>query len=335
MENESKHIEPIDLLIRFFANEATDEERLQLEQWRDVSDNNLKEFNSFAALWNLSGKAKNKVDIDINAEWKHLDKTISTTKIRTISIARVLQIAAIVIVVFGLAFLLLKQNQSISSVTQVAQVQIINLPDGSVVTLNAKSKLTYTKDFGVKSRTVSLKGEAFFSVAKNKEMPFIIEAQGASIKVVGTQFNVKAYKGASEVKVTVIEGIVQLYESKQPEKLTLLNAGETGVYLINEHVIEKTAQINTNDISWKTNAMQFDNTPLHEVVDVLINVYHVDIVVSDVVKDCAVTVDFDRKDLASVLNVLKSTLDLKVTYKDDAIYLDGDGCENFQHENSR
>jgi len=200
------------------------------------------------------------------------------------------------------------------------------LPDGSKVTLNSESKIIYSKNFGVENRAITLRGEAYFEVAKNATMPFIIDAQGASIKVVGTQFNINAYKNKGLVKVTVIEGTVQLFETNQPTKNAVLNAGETGVYLKQKNTIIKHSKANLNDVSWKTQKIEFINTPLIEVLEVLHNNYYIDFIVDDAVKGCTITVSFDQKDLASILKVLKSTLNLNVSRQGKKIIITGDGC---------
>ena len=68
----------------------------------------------------------------------------------------------------------------------------VQLPDGTVVTLNAGSKLSYDKEYGKELREVSLTGEGFFEVTKMKEKPFIIHTSSINIKVLGTVFNIKA-----------------------------------------------------------------------------------------------------------------------------------------------
>jgi len=326
MNEENKHIVPIELLSKYLANEASEAERAQLEQWRNANNNNLKEYHAFVKLWNKSESANQNPDIDLEFEWQRMEQTMASKMGRSISFMRILQVAASIIVLVGLGFLLLHQTQTIATKSAVAQVQIINLPDGSKVTLNANSKLIYSKNFGKSDRKVTLKGEAFFEVTKNAEKPFVINAQGASIKVLGTKFNVKAYKDQDEVNVTVVEGVVQLFESKTPLKATLLNAGESGVYFKREKTIKKILQINANDIAWKTQKMVFENSTLLQVVEVLTSTYHVKFKVSDKVKNCTITVEFDQKKLASVLKVLKSTLNLKITKHNDVILIDGDGC---------
>jgi ferric-dicitrate binding protein FerR (iron transport regulator) len=325
----------IEQLIKVLANEASEAERLAVKDWQASSDENQKEYEAFVKLWNLSERAKDVADIDVQAEWQILDKTISVKKGKTIYLNRIWQMAAAIVVLFGLGIIMMNRLQKVTTQSPIAETQTIQLPDGSEVTLNAGTAFTYSKSFGTKNRQVSLKGEAFFKVAKNAEMPFIIDANGASIKVVGTEFNVKAYSHQDEVKVTVVEGVVQLYESKEPTKKTVLNAGETGVYNRKQKEVAKLAETSTNDISWKTQQMHFESTRIGEVVEVLQNVYHVKMEASVKVKNCEVTVTFDHNDLASVLHVLKSTLDLTITQKDKIIFIDGQGCENSGNGSSK
>jgi ferric-dicitrate binding protein FerR (iron transport regulator) len=85
----------------------------------------------------------------------------------------------------------------------------VELPDGTQVWLNKNSRLTYDKhDFGLRDREVTLKGEAFFDVTGNEQMPFVIHAGKVKIKVRGTAFNVKAYPGDKAVVTTLIRGKV-------------------------------------------------------------------------------------------------------------------------------
>lgn len=88
----------------------------------------------------------------------------------------------------------------------------ITLPDGSKVWLNAGSKLKYNAGFNVNNRDLSLDGEAFFNVHKNKELPFIVKTSYIDIKAVGTSFNVKAYEDEGTIETTLVEGKLALYQ---------------------------------------------------------------------------------------------------------------------------
>ncbi|WP_423127990.1 FecR family protein [Gaoshiqia sp. Z1-71] len=80
------------------------------------------------------------------------------------------------------------------------------LPDNSVVWLNAGSKLRYSTNFNKNDRNLSLEGEAYFQVTKNKLLPFVVDAFGFQVKAIGTEFNVKAYEEDPTIEATLIEG---------------------------------------------------------------------------------------------------------------------------------
>ncbi len=91
----------------------------------------------------------------------------------------------------------------------------IVLPDNSKVWLNAGSKIRYSTSFNKKDRNIALEGEGYFKVAKNKALPFIVDALGFKVKAVGTEFNVKAYKNEGTVETTLVEGKVELITASQ------------------------------------------------------------------------------------------------------------------------
>ena len=101
----------------------------------------------------------------------------------------------------------------------------ITLPDGSHVLLNAGSTIKYFSDFNVRNRNLTLEGEAYFKVAKNKKIPLIVNAANINIRAVGTEFNVKAYKNEGMIETTLIEGIVEISKGEdkagQDEKISL------------------------------------------------------------------------------------------------------------------
>ncbi|HEX2629164.1 MAG TPA: FecR domain-containing protein [Chitinophagaceae bacterium] len=84
------------------------------------------------------------------------------------------------------------------------------LPDGSIVWLNAGSRIEYDPSFNGQRREVKLFGEAYFDVVKNPARPFIVHAGGIDIKVLGTAFNVKSYPEEDSVETTLIHGLVEL-----------------------------------------------------------------------------------------------------------------------------
>lgn len=110
--------------------------------------------------------------------------------------------------------------------TQPGSKTKIQLPDGSVVWLNAGSKLTYSKDFGKDLREVNLTGEAFFDVTKIKEKPFIIHTTSINIKVLGTSFNVKAYPEDKQTETSLIRGSIEVTITNRPNDKIILSPSE-------------------------------------------------------------------------------------------------------------
>lgn len=102
----------------------------------------------------------------------------------------------------------------------------VELPDGSIVWLNAGSKLTYNKDFGKEKREVTLNGEGFFDVTKNKEKPFIISTSSINIKVLGTVFNVKAYQDDKQTETSLIHGSIEVTIKNRPSDKIILSPSE-------------------------------------------------------------------------------------------------------------
>lgn len=146
------------------------------------------------------------------------------------------------------------------------------LSDGTVVLLNADSKITFPTRFTGDKRTVKLVGEAYFKVSKNKHLPFIVEAGNLSTRVLGTEFNLKAYPH-SDVNVTLIKGsVVVNAEGKE----VMLKPGENAEYSENKD-IEVTTVDTEGYIQWKDGYFYFDNVPLIDVVRDLGRWYNVNI----------------------------------------------------------
>lgn len=102
----------------------------------------------------------------------------------------------------------------------------IQLPDGSVVWLNAGSRLTYKKEYGQQLREVTLTGEGYFDVVKMKDKPFIIHTSNINIKVLGTAFNVKAYPEDKHTETSLIRGSIEVTINNRPDNKIILSPNE-------------------------------------------------------------------------------------------------------------
>ncbi len=164
------------------------------------------------------------------------------------------------------------------------------LSDGTEVYLNAGSRLTYPTRFVRKERIVTLEGEAYFKVAKDKERPFIVQAGNVRTRVLGTEFNISSYS-ASDVHVTLIEGGVQVDASGNSkvimpgQDLCVRKDGSMSVKEVDLH----------SYIYWRDGYFYFDNLPLVEVLQGIGRWYNVGVEFRNIqAMDCNVHFLSDR-----------------------------------------
>ena len=160
------------------------------------------------------------------------------------------------------------------------------LPDGTHVSLNSGSTLTYPMTFTNQSyRMVALNGEGFFKVKKDKKSPFVVKMNGMDIKVTGTTFNARAYSDEPEVTVALVEGSVLLGKQDSTNSFELnsaLHPMEVGVYDKANKQITLTPKTDlTKYIAWTQGRTVFDNDPTRTVIEKLAKLYNVNVVIPD------------------------------------------------------
>lgn len=157
------------------------------------------------------------------------------------------------------------------------QRQKILLSDGTLVLLNAGSKLTFPAAFSGKTREVYLKGEGFFEVYKNAKIPFIVKTDRIDIKVLGTKFNVSAYEDERVTSAVLVEGKVNVTQKNKifANKQYILAPGQGCFYSAGEQTsIVKNVDIN-DFVSWKDGLYNFKNQPLSEIVNRVHKYYNI------------------------------------------------------------
>lgn len=152
------------------------------------------------------------------------------------------------------------------------QYQLI-LSDGSKVWLNAASSLRFPTAFAGKQRNVELTGEAYFEVEKNAAMPFTVLVNDMNVQVLGTHFNIMAYQEESEIKTTLIEGLVKVTKGSAVVSLT---PGKQARLNYNGEIKIFDAEIET-DLAWKNGLFLFDNSNIKTIMRQLNRWYDADI----------------------------------------------------------
>lgn len=143
-----------------------------------------------------------------------------------------------------------------------AELATVNLPDGTKITLNSGSELSYSRLYNTIGRSVTLSGEGYFKVKSDPDKPFTVNTANSSIKVLGTEFNLADWdhKSGTKVKLTVTEGTVEFAEKKNAESI-ILNEKESAIINQSSELIPSTLELNKM-VAWLSNNLAFQNETL-------------------------------------------------------------------------
>jgi len=333
----------IDLISRYFAGEATSEEITSLSLWIKETEENRKLFTDYKKAWELSEQLAIDRKTNLDEEWEKMAGIITSESglkdraVKTLSLpvmkkkpvfAGWLKLAAALIILIATASVIYYyfQTSGMTKITAENDILEVSLPDGSLVTLNKGAILEYPGKFS-KNRIVELKGEAYFQVVSDPEKPFIVEGNHANVEVLGTVFNVNTQNRKGNMEVVLSSGKVSLYFDASPAEKVILNPGEQAELSYKTKSIQKTTNPNLNYLAWKTRHIVFDNVMLEDILETLQSVYHVDIRLKEPgLAACRVTATFNQQPVSSVLNILMTTLDLKLEEKGGVYFLSGKPC---------
>jgi len=191
----------------------------------------------------------------------------------------------------------------------------IELGDGTHVWLNNGSKLRYPYRFAGKSRKVFLTGEAYFKVAHNNKVPFIVETNKLEVKATGTSFNVSAYPDDDIVETTLVEGSVILFDKTRNQEIKALSPSECLKFnpVKNKYTLES-GDITEKYTAWKDGVLIFKNDSIADIARKLEQWYRVDVKITDEkVKEFTYTATFYDETLSQVLELM--SLPSPVSYK--------------------
>ncbi|MCW0484220.1 FecR family protein [Gaoshiqia sediminis] len=335
-----------ELILKCLQGEGTSGENEQVWEWLKSSSENFRHYEQMRDVWIASGMVRNLSESEIDRRFERVRNRIGAGKKGKKSFYTVVPIrqlpewlkyAAVFIFAFLLGAVLLElyygtsksANQSPQYVVEAPFGAKINmsLADGTKVWLNAGSRLTYSDAYNEKSRRVSLSGEGYFEVAKNRRMPFYVEADGVEIKAIGTAFNVKAYPDEDLVETTLVEGKVAVSQGRKEyvldpkQQISLYRNHDAGN--ISDEILKN---INTNlHTSWRGKRWIFAGESMGDFARKLERRYDVHITISDSrLADYKLTGSIEQQTLDQLLNALRLTVPLsyRITDRDVLLSLD-------------
>ena len=327
MENKIDHI-----IARVLAGEASAEDILFISNWMNEKEENHKTFSLLKSYWSADIASNQYVNPSVSLE-KLQDKinrhqTPGKQYLIPIHLSVVASIVLIITIssFFSITSTNGKSKEYYTYLTNNNKSEF-TLRDGTKVTLNKNSTLTYSDAFGKNNRSVKLEGEAFFEVTKNPDSPFEVSLEvenknRGTIKVLGTVFNAKIDKGSDKIITTLIEGCVSFEGSGQKIKLYPNQQAAfdytTGNIDVHEVDIEK-------EISWKEGLIKYKMIMFTDLAKELEKRYNVQIIIGNkklTKPSMTVSGGFsEEQTLDEILKVISRSLPMKWENKNNTYYI--------------
>jgi transmembrane sensor len=319
-----------DLLVKHITGEATKAEVLAVEKWLADDEANRHYFDHFRLIWEESVQLADTTLVDEQAAWQRFQNRVETGSFATPKatvwsmnspLLRAAVIAGLIIGLAAVTFFLFQNKPgkvlAMSNIRTNDLVKSDSLPDGSMVTLNKHSQVSFPEKFNDDKRVLQLSGEAFFKVKPDKKKPFEVHTSNVTIIVVGTSFNVRSRGDTTEIIVET--GVVEVATEKQT---IVLRPGQKAIIGISETILQK--QTNTDQLYnyYRSKKFVCENTPLWKLVDKLNEAYDVQIGYGNsAIRDLPLTTTFDNEPLDKILSLLSSTLNISVVKEKGQITL--------------
>ncbi|HEX2970184.1 MAG TPA: FecR family protein [Bacteroidales bacterium] len=355
-----------ELLLKYLTGEASESEKQETEKWISGSVENEKYFAELNAIFQVSKNHMTEDTFQTDLSWervkarhyRQIAEKLERDKIikRKTFFRETLKYAAILILGLSLGFLgfiQLKHGITIKSSTVWHTIEApygsrvkMTLADGSKVWLNAGSNMKYSSIFGQVDRKVFLDGEAYFNVAKDSSLQFVVSTPHLDVKVYGTEFNVKAYSDEDIVQTTLVSGSVTLEGEmvrKSGEHTVVMEPLQTATFYKTEkkkeddkNVVslksrgapEKVSMEIIPDVhtevytSWKDPLWYIESEPLKILAEKLERRYNVRIEFgSKSLESYKINCILKDETLEMVLNALKLSVPIQYTIRDNMVVI--------------
>ncbi len=322
----------IKLFQRYFNKSASTREVDTLVCWLRENDENKITFDAYNKLWHEAHAHTRKQILNVDEQWLKIAPRLSDTSITSNYKPSVftrnsfLKVAAIVAIILGLSFIYLYQREIkpieandkwLVAQTTKGERKKIEMVDGTTIWLNSATTLEYC--LNNKKRAVRLKGEAYFEVAKNEEVPFCVNTDMMELTVLGTKFNVSSYSHHNQLKAALKDGSIEVKTLKEkvilkPGQEAVINRGEQDIQVIT---------IDPGVVGiWQYDQLQFRSTTFNEMIPKLEKWFQVTIKCTN--KDFAksnYTITIKKESVEEVLTILQFTSDMQFDIKGNEVII--------------
>lgn len=317
------------IIIKSLQGETSAGEEQLLLDWLSEADAHPRQYEEVKSLWEAAGDVDFGLDPRTEGDWDKLALKLAVAgegKAGRVVRFQSWRFAAAAVVLAGLLGLVAYYFTGSGGPAVAQEFTVpegdrreVQLPDGTLVALNAASRLQLLKGFNEKERRLRLKGEGYFQVAPDAGRPFIIETEAAQVQVTGTAFNLRAYPESTVARLTVTEGSVRFsgLSGKEGQPVTAGEAAE----LDKASGSIRTIPFDERAAAWQQGVLVFDDTPWPEVVRSLERYYAIEVEDNTGLQGRTYSSSFDNQPLEATLKVMQMTLGFEAEYNDGRLIL--------------
>lgn len=328
------HSERIKYLLRkYFHNQCSEHEREELMLWMQSQENQHDLEIYLHEHWQELKDDLPPTVINYNQVWANLQQNIIETPRNRIQSKFWYKFAAAVFIITCLSLFAILQLVEQQSPAEIVMKTIhnpkgerskVDLPDGSIVWLNAESSIVYPSQFSDDTRKITLAGEAYFDVVQESR-PFIINTESADIEVLGTSFNVSAYPDDNNFSTTLVEGEVMLRVGgglfkKTTEARLIPNQRVSFIKSEKKLAVETVDDISIYT-SWKDGKLIFSNSRFSSVATRLERWFDKEIELLDEIKDERFTGTFETESLEQILEIVNVSTPIKYSISGNKVMI--------------
>ncbi|MBE7653164.1 FecR family protein [Tenacibaculum finnmarkense] len=259
----------------YISKTANIDIKAKVERWKESEYFDQQLFDNIKKIHQATKEDASGSVANIKIQKTAFFKNIGTKKKKNNLKMLVFKYAAAAIILISTSFFtyFITQPEQIYIATTYGEQKEVTLSDGSVVWLNASSKISYKEN---SPRTIRLEGEAFFEVAKDKEHPFTVETpDNVIVKALGTSFNIKSYKENNYYETVLFTGKVAVSATNsEKNRIIMLPNDKIRILKKNKHVLKSVITNKRNTISWRDGKIQFKNKTFKEIATDFKNQYN-------------------------------------------------------------
>jgi ferric-dicitrate binding protein FerR (iron transport regulator) len=250
------------ILQRYIEGKSSQQEKQNVARWLDADEKNMHDFLIFRRIYDAT-------------LWSKVEDKKQTGKKKKLRYAyEFLKIAAIFLLLLGgYHFLFPSKQQPQESPVIMQTIYVpegqraeIMLVDGTKVWLNAKTSFSFPNCFTGTERRVELNGEAYFDVTRDESRKFIVHAGTYQVNVLGTEFDVKAYRQNNQFETTLVKGSIEIGSDQTNEKIRL--TPNTKAYTDNGRLVQAKLA-NYDHFLWKEGIIAFENESVKDIFEKL------------------------------------------------------------------